>query len=392
MTNDGKFQGTVYSSLCTGPALISLSEEVLVFEDAGWYHAIPFSGIDAFYVQNYKLIVVAGQERVEIAQMGRDTDVLYAKLWDSYNARTLKAFFVSGQPMFETQGEYAYSDDGGAAQGIAKISLFDNCLCLLPPCSDARRIPLCFMSKPVIERFMITMTLDTGETYQVMRLGSHTQRLFELICDNIQRIRENAVAAVKRLDGTLSESGAAQLARLMPDGAAAQLDRLYGIAPSFVSACQREISNSRAADTFMYFREICGPDELYAGIKTDLSRTDAEAAIWVVAIKTAKGIGTAAVELALSEESAAATYLYRFSGDKDAFFMKLNHAMEAISFHREVISLPERELSHKDNDLYAMAVKRTGSLRFLRKCFNGRAIHRTPESWQSTISEKLSGA
>ncbi len=177
----------------------------MILQDTGRYLAIPYSGIDAFFAENYRLIIVTGQERLQISQMGRDLDSLYLKLWEFYNARTLRALFVSGQPMFEAEGEYAYSDDGGKGQGIAKISLFDNCLCLLPPCSEARRIPLCFMNEPSFENFTISMSLDTGETYRVMRLGNRTQRLNELIRENMRIIHENAIDAVKRLDGTLGK-------------------------------------------------------------------------------------------------------------------------------------------------------------------------------------------
>jgi hypothetical protein len=390
MTNDGKFQGTVYSNAYSGSAVISLSEEALILQDTGRYLAIPYSGIDAFFAENYRLIIVTGQERLQISQMGRDLDSLYLKLWEFYNARTLRALFVSGQPMFEAEGEYAYSDDGGKGQGIAKISLFDNCLCLLPPCSEARRIPLCFMNEPSFENFTISMSLDTGETYRVMRLGNRTQRLYELIRENMRIIHENAIDAVKRLDGTLGQNEASRIAWLMPDGAAAQISVLSGIAPSFVGACRDKIAGSRAADTFSYFQQICGPDELYAGIKTELAWNEQEA-IWVAAIKSAGNVGTAAVELALSEESAAATYLYRFNGDKEGFFKRLNHAMEAISFHREVISMSPQDISRPENDLYAMAVKRTGSLRFLRERFYQRAIHRTQESWRRAIDDAFSG-
>jgi hypothetical protein len=61
--------------------------------------------------------------------------------------------------------------------------------------------------------------------------------------------------------------------------------------------------------------------------------------------------------------------------------------MEAIAFHREVISMPDTELKLTANALYAMAVKRTGALKFLRSCFAGRAIHRTLDSWKSSIND-----
>jgi hypothetical protein len=390
MTNDGRFQGMLHCARCNDAAAVSLTEEAIVFQSGKALLTLPFSDLDSFSIVNYRLSILSGQDRYEVSQLGRDLNALYERLWDAYNARTLKALFVSGEPLFRAEGEYAYSDDGGQSRGIAKIHLYDNCLCLLPPCAEARRIPLCFLSEPSLEQFSISMLLDTGEAYQVMRLGNQTGRLFELINETLRTIRKNAAEAVSRLDGALRAEQAAALAGLMPDGAAVKLSELSRIAPSFVGALKAKIAESRAADTYRYFESICAPHELYAGIKTGLAWKEEGEAVWVSALKTYGEAGAAAVELALSEEGSAATYLYRFTGSNEDFFKRLNHAMEAISFHREVVSMPDSELEKPEHALYAMAVKRMGALRFLRACFSGRAIHKSPESWQRAVSQALS--
>ncbi len=388
MTNDGRFNGVVQSAAFNGDAVITLEEDSIIFDKAGKSLVVPYADIDSFSVQNYRLLINAETYSVMVSQMGRDADVLCEKLWDAYNARTLKAFFVQSAPQFEAQGEYSYSDDGGQSRGVAKIKLFENCLCILPPTSDARRVPLCFMTEPVMTNYSIKMALDTDETYEVIRLGDRTKRLLELINQNMMKIHNNAVATVKAIDGDLNARQASDIARLVPDGAAARMSALQAIAPSFIKASETKIAASRAADTYAYFKEICAIDSLYTGIKTGLSDTEEEAdIIWVTAIKELDGAGTAAVELALGEEDSAATYIYKFKSDQTSFFKRLNHAIEAIAFHREVISMPDAELKLEQNALYAMAVKRTGALRFLRSCFAGRAIHRTLDSWKSSINE-----
>lgn len=390
MTNDGRFEGFVESIEFTGDAVITLAEDAILFERAGKSLAVPFSCIDAFSVQNFRLVISAESFSVSVSRMGRDTDVLYQNLWLAYNDRTLKAFFVQEAPMFETEGEYRYDDDAGRSVGIAKIKLFSNCLCILPPDSGARRIPLCFMSEPEMVNFTIKMALDTGENYEVIRLGSNTKRLYELICGNLNKIHENAVAAVKAVDSTLGTRQADAIARLMPDGAAAQSAALAMIAPSFIAATQARIAASRAADTYSCFKEICPPEGIFTGIKTGLSWTEADAdIIWVTALKGNDQGGVAAVELALGETDSAATYIYQFGGEPAAFFKRLNHAMEAIDFHREVIAMPQAELKLDKNDLYYMAVKRTGALRFLRASLAGRAIHRTLASWKGELIKWL---
>ena len=388
MTNDGKWNGTVESTALSGSAVISLTEDSVIFERAGRTRAVPYADIDAFYVQNYRLIINAETFSVEISQMGRDTDILYGQLWEAYNARTLKAFFIQAAPVFESAGEYRYMDEGGKSAGMCKIKLFENCLCILPPSGQGRRIPLCFVTDVQLVNYSVRMTLDTGELYEVIRLGDHTKRLFELIQDNMARIHEKAIATVRTIDGTLNAREASDIAWLMPDGAAAWISALGERAQSFPAAVEARIAQSRAADTYGYFKEICTPGNIGVGIKTGLSWTEQEAdIIWVTAIRENGAGGVAAVELALGEEDAAATYIYKYTGMKAPFFQRLNHAMEAISFHREVISMPDEELKLSKNELYAMAVKRTGALRCLRACFAGRAIHRTLDSWMSSINE-----
>jgi hypothetical protein len=391
MTNAGLFEGFVEAAGFSGDAVITLTEEAVLFERAGKAMTVPYSSIDSFFVQNFRLVINVETFSMSVSRMGRDTDVLCQKLWDAYNERTLRAFFVQEAPMFETEGEYRYDDDGGRAGGTARIMLFSNCLCILPQNSGARRIPLCFMAEPVLLNYTVKMTLDTGETYEVIRLGNNTRRLYDLLLGNLQKIHENAIASVKAIDGTLGARQADAIARLIPDGAAAPADALAAIAPSFLSAVEARIAASRAAETYVHFKSICPPENLFAGIKSRLLWTDSTEEntdiIWMTALKTSTFDRIAAVELALGENDAAATYIYRFTEDGESFFKRLNHAMEAIAFHREVISMLEEDLKLEKNDLYMMAVKRTGALRFLRSCLAGRAIHRTLDSWKAELSK-----
>lgn len=386
MTNDGRFEAIVQSEGINCEAKIAVDEDRLLFESPEKSLLIPYANIDLFYIQSYRMYIQTdNMGQIMLSRMGRDMDSMYEQLWNSYNDRTLRAFFVSGASLLETEGEYRYSDDGGGAEGRAKIKLYESCLCILPPDAGARRIPLCFMREATMTDYDISMTLDTGEHYEVSRLGSSTRRLYELINDSIRSILSKASATAREMDGSLSHGQVSEIARLMPEGAAASCYVLDGISQSYVEALEASIAGSRAASSYGYFKEICSSRELYAGIKSGLSRSEDGQAVWVAAVKDGGRQGAAAVELALGEESSAATYLYRFRGDKDSFFKRLNHAMEAISFHREVVSMPYEELVRPENDLYAMAVKRTGALRFLRSCFTGRAIHRTEESWKRAV-------
>jgi hypothetical protein len=118
-------------------------------------------------------------------------------------------------------------------------------------------------------------------------------------------------------------------------------------------------------------------------MKSGLAGEQEENILWFIAPSANSSM--AAVELALSEDSAAATYLYKIEGSRGDFIRHLNKAMEAIDFKREAISVAEDKLRSAEYNNYYMAVKRTAALRFMRKCFAGRVIHSSPESWEREI-------
>ena len=94
---------------------------------------------------------------------------------------------------------------------------------------------------------------------------------------------------------------------------------------------------------------------------------------------------TAAVEFAVAEGEAAATFIYRFEGGFDAFARSFNRALEAISFKREGIRLSEEELLKPEYAHYFMASRRNAALRLIRACFAGRVIHASPEKWKAGL-------
>lgn len=92
-----------------------------------------------------------------------------------------------------------------------------------------------------------------------------------------------------------------------------------------------------------------------------------------------------AVELKTQEETA--TYLYRFSGQQDAFYQQLCYAMEAVGTNREVIFIDEEKLQKKP--VYRMTIDRTPAVSFLRAASAGRLIHNA--GWLARLEEFLRG-
>lgn len=352
-------------------------------------YAFAYTDIISIEIANYKLIVKAEQNTLAIAQLGFQLTPAFEQLYKKYNAKVLKAFFIDESPLLEINGEYRYSDDSGAAEGTAAIKLYKRCLCILPPNDGGRRIPLCFVRSIDKGNYQIKLTLDTGETYELLRLGWETESFESKLNECMKTIRQNAMDAANAVDPTLGAMQSSQIAKLMPEGVAASMGALFSISPSFSSAIEEKIKNSRAAETYLHFKEVCDPKEIMVGTKSYLAEEDQKDILWIVAPKLKDNGGVAALEMALSEDSSAATYVYRFSGGWEAFAMRLNHAIEAINFRREVIFLSNEELERKENALYKMSVRRTASLQFLRRSLTGRVIHRTLESWKKDLNTRF---
>ncbi len=351
--------------------------------------AVPYTDITSIEIVNYKLIVKTEQNILTIGQLGFQMTPAYEQLYERYNETVLKAFFIDETPLLEVSGEYRYSDEAGTSEGTGAIKLFERCLCILPPNDCGRRIPLCFLRSINKGNYQVKFTLDTGETYELLRLGWDTESFETKLSECMNRIRQNAINAALAVDPTLNTMQSSGIAKLMPEGVAAPMGELSSISPSFSAAIEEKIKNSRAADTYLHFKEICAPGEILAGTKSYLAGEDQKDILWIVAPKQKENGGVAALEMALSEDSSAATYVYRFTGGWNAFAMRLNHAIEAVSFRREVIYLSDGDLERKENALYKMAVKRTPALQFLRKSLDGRVIHRTLESWKKDLDAKF---
>lgn len=308
----------------SGPCSVSVEKEGLTVAQQGNSRFVDYADVCDFRLLNYHFHLYLPREEIVFSMLGRQTEDFFEKIWLAYGARAREALFLSGSPVQECEGDYAYTEGETSRSSIAKIALYPDCLCILPHDAGARRVPLCFAAPPVCDRFSLSLTLDTGERYRLSRLGHMMTPFFE----KTAKFRENTVR---------TWTGAHQrLQAEFFDRLGERKDR-YDV----LASCGAQ----------MRFGLFSAEDD----------------AFWYAAI----GKDRAAVELVIGES--AATYLYRFGGSPDAFGRSLSHAMEAAGSHREVIYTPEDELA--DKPLIRMAVQRSSHIRFLRSSAAGRLMH-----------------
>lgn len=354
---------------------------------------------------------------VIISRMGQAARWLYDKLYAAYNKAVLKSLLVEGSPVFEAECSFIAEEDGITRQGQAVVQLYADCLCLLPPDEGARRIPLCFLTGVDQDGFSLVLSLSTGERFTVSRLGRGLGELDRLLTDGLRSLQEQTLAGIKKMAPNISPIQAAMAAKLMPFGTAAGIEKMHSVSPQFAAVLEKKIGESRMAQTYPWLQKFCGGYGLMAGVLPSLSeengpeqqalsstiipdtqrqaeREEGELEekepnpiLWVIAPDT--DCRAAAVELALADDEAAATYVYRVTGKWETFSIKIDRALEAAGFRREVILLPNEKLNTPEYLAAAMLVRRTPALALLRSCFLGRGIHTSHERWLRDIEKCL---
>ncbi|MCR4680864.1 MAG: DUF5363 domain-containing protein [Bacteroidales bacterium] len=306
-------------------------ESIVVQEPSSALCVIDFASVEDFRLLDYQVIVHTAQGEWRFSKLGRETENFFEQLWQAYNHRCEEALFVRGNASFEGEGRCAIDEQGLQLQGTAKVVLYDDCLCLYPHDDKARRIPLCFASPARLDDYRLTLRLDTGDEYQIEKLGLHTQDVFEIFCHRRDDI-------VKRWEQAQRDLTAHLVERL--GDAAGQYKTMQGL------SCKM-IAGIFSLDTEGFW---------FAGLRD----------------------GKAAVELVTNEQTA--TYLYQYDVDDQVFEYRLRHAMESVALHREVILTDIAE-----HPLYQMSVHRNYHLQYLRAHHAGRVIHTA--SWEKQLGE-----
>jgi hypothetical protein len=413
---------------------VKLSVEKNSFVATGLFNVaeVPFVDIDSIEFLNYVVTVKTTDGDYVFSRMGSWAQPFYDKLCESYKKAVLRAFFVYGNKLLTADGDYNFTEDGANVKGSkAPIAVYGNCVTVLPPNGNVRRIPLCFMNAIDRKDYELTMKLNLGESYTLSRLGYDTRSFAEMLEKQIRILREKSIANIKDIDYSLTVAQASQLAMLMPEGAAASMGNIAAAAPSFFNAIEAKIAESRAAETYKAFKGMCNPADIWVGFKKNepkrgssdspkgapdmaggipkefahLIPKELQGAVpggeakegeegkeeqppdpylfWMIA--PSPNGQFAAVEFAVEPGESAATFVYRTNGDFAKAAMHLNRALESIDFKREVIRLTDEELKKPENVDYNMAAKRTTSLKYIRANFVGRVIH--TKTWEQKLKE-----
>ena len=142
------FEGYVECPLFAQECRIVLETDGLVFAGRFQQVDVMYGEITAIHLADYLLTLTTDSGRFTISRMGQKLQWLYEKLYAAYNDAVLEALKITGTPLLEITGEYIAEEEGMVHRGPAQIRLYEDCLCILPPNENARRLPLCFLFIP----------------------------------------------------------------------------------------------------------------------------------------------------------------------------------------------------------------------------------------------------
>jgi hypothetical protein len=383
------------SQMMTGKVNAAVLEKGLILKTIFDTAEIPYAEIQSLELKDYILIVEADCGMFRFSKMGNWLEPFYNELYSAYNKKVRKALFVNGSPLMKVGGQYYLEEYGERVQGTAEIEIYEDCLLILPPNDGARRIPLCFVTSINKDDFKLSLQLDTEERYTFTMLGYDSEPFAETLMEQLRLMREKTLLAVKEIDPLLTPQQAFTIAKKMPKGIAAPLGSLTALAPSFADALEKKIQESRSAEEYIFFKSLCDPEKIWVGFHAFEEKESKdgeegfhnEGILWLIV--PGRNGNRAAVEFVVAEEESAATFIYRFEGGFDGFARRFNRALEAISFRREVIRLPEDTLQKPEYADYAMCIRRNAALQFVRGSFASRVIHASIGSWKKKIEKYL---
>ena len=144
---------------------------------------------------NHRVLVdtLAG-ESIEISMLGFSYDGFWEELTRCYGERSLEALFVAEEQLMLCEGEYELPGETGRAA----VALYPDSVCILPATCRALRVPLCYTKEIALTGYRIQITMVSGASYAVGKMGYDTKPFFERLskaADATKKERAELLAA-----------------------------------------------------------------------------------------------------------------------------------------------------------------------------------------------------
>ena len=384
-------------------AVIQILPEGVCIDSLFSQLAISYARINQFQFENYRVRIESDIQTMECSKMGQQCEWFYNELKDFYNQRVLKAFGVSGNMEFETNG-FCFFDGW---KGRSTIRIYEDCICILPPNMYGRRLPFVFINGMKREDYAVSLRLSSGEIYQFSMMGRDFDPFVQEVMTHIRAQKEENIKFIQKLDDTIGLMEATKLSSVFSEGILISIRQLLQTSLKLEQCIRSKIMKSKIRYSVKQMEALCDSEKMCIGIKEipeeqlanqlakiqetnpEFSIEDQEALRWSLwAAAPSKNEKKAIVEFCIPME-ATATYVFQIESSWEEFISDLNLGMEATDWARELLTLPENELMFESNDLSFMLIQRTTSIQSLRRQYFGRIIHRSEEQWKKELERIL---
>lgn len=158
---------------------------------------LDYADFKAIRPVNHRVLVdTLSGETVEVAMLGFSYDGFLEELTDCFSKRCMEALFAEEQVIMRCEGEYQLPGE----QGRGIVVLLSDAVCILPMTAAAVRIPLCFAEDITLDGYILRITMHSGVSYTVGRMGYDTVPFAERTqraADLTKKKRRAALAKLK---------------------------------------------------------------------------------------------------------------------------------------------------------------------------------------------------
>ena len=435
----GKFQYLSTGGVVAqeGSCRIHFDKQTLTLTpDTGAALAFDLGDIDAVTAADWEVRLPLYTGRVVVLrQLGKAYDSLVHDLTEAYRDRTIQCLLLEDMSeIARYPGNFELSGSSSAS-GAAEIRLYKSNLAVLPANAKSFQWRLTDIDDLRFDSQAYEGTLQCGANrLRFTRLAKRTEEFATKVHEAINALATQTAQALHGMLPFLDPDQLQSCSSLLREGRSASLAKLSAVHKQIplslaANAVDKDLKPyydqliARAAKGFEYagFKLIRPEDSDAASSSAEESceANDADAPdadvvapetlYWFLFPLVQPGTSKLAniVAWEASSRSGRATYFFRLIDPSraselnsasaaavvDSAVRRLNTVLAMLNFRRRPIYLSDDELAIDPRfHRYAIAARRLPEVREVRASFLGRALHSSPEAWQSQVDSILKKA